>query len=148
MKAFSDGFLLVMVSLVSALMVGCATSQPGGAVAEVAEVRAVNGTVAVQLPDHQTWRPAYAGQLIPAGAVVRTGANATADLRLAKDGPMMRVLPESRAELVRMTRHADGRTHTILNLQTGQAFVDDRSVKPGSRVEVRTAHGVVTVPPK
>ena len=149
MKRFFRKPALALVGIVAGLLLaGCATDRPAGATAEQAQVRAVHGSLEVLGPDRRDWTPIFAGNRISQGMVLRTSANSTADLRVGVDGPSVRLRPNSRLELVRLLRFPDGRTQTILDLQAGEAFVDDKTVKTGSSVEIRTPRGVVSIPPK
>ena len=136
-----------VVLFASLALCGCAT-RPANDDADQAEVRKVTGIVEAQFPGTKAWRSVFAGETLPVGSSVRTPANSTALLRLGRNGPIVQVQPRSRLTIVRLSNRPDGSTDTLLDLHEGKTFVDDETVKAGSRVEIRTPTGIITTPPE
>ncbi len=109
-----------------------------------AKILSVQGTVEVQegTPD---WAPAQVNQTLAAGAVVRTAVRSRATLLLAdetqlKIGPkatlQLRQVRRTSNLLQRVSQVAAGADQSILNLETGKAWL--RSKRVPARVRVRT----------
>src|ERR1017187_9587354 len=60
-------------------------------------VKAVHG-VATYSTDHVTWRPLQPDLILKRGAVLKTGADATADLVMEDSGTALRMTPDTELE--------------------------------------------------
>ena len=109
-----------------------------------AKILSVQGTVEVQqgTPD---WAPAQVNQTLAAGAVVRTAVRSRAALLLA-DETQLKIGPNARLQLrqvrrssnllERVSQVAAGADQSILNLESGKAWL--RSKRVPAQVRVRT----------
>jgi hypothetical protein len=94
--------------------------------------------------DGTRFLPLRAGHLLKQGAVLRTGADARADLFFRRIGTTVRLQEGSEVKLEKMARHLkDGKPvmETLLDLRTGRIFTVVRSLVPGSTFEIRNSAG-------
>lgn len=108
-------------------------------------VVALAGAVRVALPGAPE-RVLSAGEVLPAGAVVSTGANSSLTLQFA-DGSQLTLQPQSRLAMDALSVYAGGgMVDTRLRLQQGRADVAANPRRtPGSRLQVITPSAVAAV---
>ncbi|MGD0615218.1 MAG: hypothetical protein ABSA69_07235, partial [Verrucomicrobiota bacterium] len=70
-------------------------------------VKAVHGT-ATYSTDHATWRPLQADLILERGAVLKTGADATADLIMEDSGTALRMIPNTELEVAKLNTELAG----------------------------------------
>jgi hypothetical protein len=110
-------------------------------------VKAVHG-VATYSTDHVTWRPLQPDLILKRGAVLKTGADATADLVMEDSGTALRMTPDTELEVARLNTELAGEqlvTETTLNLKSGAIIGSQRKLSKPSRFDINIPGGVATI---
>jgi hypothetical protein len=110
-------------------------------------VKAVHG-VATYSTDHVTWRPLQPDLILKRGAVLKTGADATADLVMEDSGTALRMTPDTELEVARLNTELAGEqlvTETTLNLKSGAIIGSQRKLSKPSRFDINISGGVATI---
>jgi hypothetical protein len=110
-------------------------------------VKAVHGT-ATYSTDHATWRPLQADLILERGAVLKTGADATADLIMEDSGTALRMIPNTELEVAKLNTELAGEqlvTETTLNLKSGAIIGSQRKLSKPSRFDINIPGGVATI---
>jgi hypothetical protein len=119
------------------------------AVANKAIVHAVRDGVAEFSRDHgKTWKPAKVGTVLTANYTIRTDANATADLFLGDNGPVVRVTKATTLGIDRLDIENTGIEKVIdtqLDLKSGRILGNVKKLAAASKYEVKTPVGVAGI---
>ncbi len=110
-------------------------------------IKAVDGDVTYSVTGRD-WQPLKAGGHLTRGAVIKTGAAATADLILEYNGTVLRLLPDSQLGLAQLDQEQAGEetiTETSLTLMAGGLVGSQRKLAAPSHFEIRTPGGVATI---
>ncbi|MBI4659816.1 MAG: hypothetical protein HY735_13330 [Verrucomicrobia bacterium] len=122
-----------------------------GALRDLGRGRAVVRAVRGQADYHtgnDDWKTLTVGKVLPAGSVIRTGADSLVDLFLGENGPTVRVTPETLLGLSKLDLRQEGIdvvAETLLKLDKGRIQGHVRKLAPGSSWEVQTAKRLVVV---
>jgi hypothetical protein len=112
-----------------------------------AEVKAVRGS-AKYSTGGGVWVPLKVGTVLNPGAQVMTSAESTVDLFLGKNGPVVRVTPETTLGLDKLTVENTGAESVIetqLNLQSGRILGRVKKLAAASRYDIKLPNGVAGV---
>lgn len=119
---------------------------PGGRVAQVATLQAVEGTVEMLPAGSASWVVASSGEGVKPGDRIRTGALSTARLSFF-EGSVSDLEPESEISISQMTsRRRGGGNRVIVRQWLGQAHYQVEALRDSaSRFEVRTPTALAAV---
>lgn len=110
-------------------------------------LKEVSGEVLFSVNDGP-WQPLKAPCWLGAGAVIKTGRDATADMLLQYNGSALRLLPESTLRLEKLHKQSTGEqliTETRLKLEAGSLVGSQRKLAKPSHLDVATPAGVATI---
>ncbi len=94
------------------------------------------------------WLPLKKNSILTRGAIVKTGAEATADLILQYNGTVLRLTPNSTLSFDKLTKEYAGEetiTETSLNLHSGALAGSQRKLAVPSFFEINTPGGTATI---
>ncbi len=112
-----------------------------------AEVKAIRGQ-AKYSTGGGVWVPLKVGTVLNPGAQVQTAADSTVDLFLGKNGPVVRITPETTLGLDKLNIEntgADSVIETQLNLSSGRILGRVKKLAAASRYEIKLPNGVAGV---
>ena len=110
-------------------------------------VYAVSGNVQFSLDD-ATWQPLEANTTVEAGAMIKTSADSTADIMLKYNGSVLRLAPDSKLRLEKLSAETAGEetiTETRLNLLQGNIVGSQRKLHKPSQLEIVTPNATATI---
>lgn len=116
--------------------------------ANKAIVRAVRGGAAEITVDGKNWKPAKVGQTLGEHSAVKTDANATVDLFLGDNGPVVRVTKDTTMGIDRLDVESTGIEKVIetqLDLKNGKILGNVKKMAAASKYEVKTPVGVAGI---
>src|SRR5262249_45433618 len=132
-----------------ALLAACRTSNENQSASShegQAQVTHIIGTANLS-SQGAPWEQLEVGTFLRRGDAIRTGVDSEGDLRFYKTGPVARLKPSSELKFVKMERWGwttKSRSLTQLELIQGHVLVDDKKLPKDSKLEVRTAAGIVS----
>jgi len=133
-----------IVALAAALLL----SATAHAKANKAVVRAVRGGAAEITKDGKTWKAAKVGDQLGEHSAVKTDANATVDLFLGDNGPVVRVTKDTTLGIDRLDVESSGIEKVIetqLDLRSGTILGNVKKMAAASKYEVKTPVGVAGI---
>jgi len=133
-----------VVALAAALLL----SSTSYAKANKAIVRAVRGGTAEITLDGKNWKPAKVGQQLGENSAVKTDPNATVDLFLGDNGPVVRVTKDTTMGIDRLDVESTGIEKVIetqLDLRNGKILGNVKKMAAASKYEVKTPVGVAGI---
>ncbi len=110
-------------------------------------IQGTHGTVKYSTGD-TAWRVLEPGTVLGRGAVIRTGADSTADLILQYNGTVLRMIPNSELGLEKLDKELTGQdviTETSLRLQSGGVVGSQRKLAKPSIFAINTPSGTATI---
>jgi len=116
--------------------------------ANKAIVRAVRGGAAEITLDGKNWKPAKVGQSLGEHSAVKTDPNATVDLFLGDNGPVVRVTKDTTMGIDRLDVESTGIEKVIetqLDLKNGKILGNVKKMAAASKYEVKTPVGVAGI---
>jgi hypothetical protein len=116
--------------------------------ANKAVVRAVRGGTAEITNDGKNWKPAKVGQQLGEHSAVKTDPNATVDLFLGENGPVVRVTKDTTMGIDRLDVESTGVEKVIetqLDLRNGKILGNVKKMAAASKYEVKTPVGVAGI---
>ena len=133
------------VAIAAALLLSSIVAQarPNKAV-----VRAVRGGSAEVTRDGKTWKPAKVGDQLGEHSAVKTDPNATVDLFLGDNGPVVRVTKDTTMGIDRLDVESSGIEKVIetqLDLRNGKILGNVKKMAAASKYEVKTPVGVAGI---
>lgn len=140
MKRFGRLATYFALSFVAPFMLTATTEAAQG----TAKVQAIRSGSAVYTVDRVTWQPLSVGTVLNQGATIKTDAIGVVDLYLAKNGPLVRLTPDTTLALSTLTLD-EGVGETVVNTQlgldTGRIQGVVRKLSQSSRYEIKTPVG-------
>jgi hypothetical protein len=125
----------------AALVSSAQAVEPGKAV-----VRAVKGSA--QYSEGGTWLSLSSGQVLKAGAVVRTANDSSVDLFMDENGPVVRLMENTTLGIDKLNYEVTGVdtiVETQLDLKSGRLVGIVRKLSATSKYEVKTPNGVAGI---
>ena len=116
--------------------------------ANKAVVRAVRGGTAEITTDGKNWKPAKVGQQLGEHSAVKTDPNATVDLFLGDNGPVVRVTKDTTLGIDRLdveSTSIEKVIETQLDLRNGKILGNVKKMAAASKYEVKTPVGVAGI---
>jgi hypothetical protein len=145
MKSFRNMFRSYAVVVVAAIFLSAvAHAAPNKAI-----IRAIReGSAEFSKDKGKTWSKASVGTVLAANYEIRTDANATADLFLGDNGPVVRVTKGTTLGIDRLDVQATGIENVIdtqLDLKNGRILGNVKKMAAASKYEVKTPVGVAGI---
>ena len=140
MKPITRTLLILTVTLFLSLP---AYARPNKAI-----VRAVRNGAAEVTTDGKTWKPAKVGQQLGERSIVKTDPNATVDLFLGDNGPVVRLTKDTTMGIDRLDVESTGIEKVIetqLDLKNGKILGNVKKMAAASLYEVKTPVGVAGI---
>src|SRR5436190_2713376 len=116
--------------------------------ANKAIVRAIRNGAAEVTMDGKNWKPAKVGQQLGENSAVKTDLNATVDLFLGDNGPVVRVTKDTTMGIDRLEVESTGIEKIIetqLVLKNGKILGNVKKMAAASKYEVKTPVGVAGI---
>jgi hypothetical protein len=107
-----------------------------------------NGAAEISLDNGKTWKPVRVGTAFTENSIIRTGHDASADLFIGENGPVVRVTKDTELRVVHLSYRTKGREKiidTMLELPRGQILGNVKKLAADSSYLVRTHGGIIQI---